>query len=403
VIGRRQVFKPCGTRYFRHVKRLHVIDWVPSALLLLAGAVELGVAHHSEFRGPLLVSVLGVLLAPLPLVWRRRAPIAAVVASGGILFAWVYGAYGVSHQAPLVTFLTALLMLFSLGLYSDARLWRRVVVVAVAFALVSGLPQLVFGGRHQVGNVVPTWILFAFVFSVGLALHRRQQIAVLFEERAAQAVREREQAARAAVAEERGRIARELHDVIAHNVSVMVIQAGAAGLVLEDQRPDVRNALTTIEQTGRQTVDEMRRLLGVLRRADESLSLAPQPSLVRLEALVDQMRGAGLPVELRIVGEPVELAAGVDLSAFRIVQEALTNALKHAGPARALVVVRYTSDALELEVSDDGSGNGAGGGTGHGLIGMRERVAMLGGDLVAGREAGGYRLRARLPLGMGRS
>jgi signal transduction histidine kinase len=387
----------------RCMKRLRPIEWLPPAVLVLAGFVELSVALHSEFRGPLAVSVLGLLVAPLPLVWRRRAPIAAVAGSGAVLFAWVYGAYGVSHQAPLVTFLTALLMLFSLGLYAEGRRSRAVAALAIAFGLVSGLPLLVFGGRHQVGNVVPMWVLFAFVFSVGLALQRRQQIAVLFEERAAQAVREREQTARAAVAEERARIARELHDVIAHNVSVMVVQAGAAGLVLEDRHPDVREALTTIEHTGRETVDEMRRLLGVLRRADEGLSLAPQPSLAHLDALLEQLSRAGLPVELRVEGDPVELPAGVDLSAFRIVQEALTNTLKHAGPARALVVVRYGARVVELEVSDDGGGNGAHGGTGHGLIGMRERVTMLGGELEAGRETGGYRLRARLPLDAGRS
>jgi signal transduction histidine kinase len=385
------------------MKRLCPIDWLPPALLVLAGLVELVVARHSEFRGPLAVSVLGVLLAPLPLVWRRRAPIAAIAGSGTLLFAWVYGAYGVNYQAPFVTFLTALLMLFSLGLYAEGHRSRGVAAAAVAFGLVSGLPLLVFGGRHQVGNVVPTWILFAFVFSVGLALQRRQQIAVLFEERAAQAVREREQTARAAVAEERARIARELHDVIAHNVSVMVVQAGAGGLILEDKYPDVREALRTIESTGRETVDEMRRLLGVLRRADEDLALAPQPSLARLNTLLEQLRGAGLPVELRVEGEPSELPASVDLSAFRIVQEALTNTLKHAGPARALVVVRYTAHAIELEVSDDGSGNSANGDMGHGLIGMRERVTMLGGELEAGRQPGGYQLRARLPLEAGRA
>jgi signal transduction histidine kinase len=385
------------------MKRLCPIDWLPPALLLLAGLVELAVARHSEFRGPLAVSVLGVLLAPLPLVWRRRAPIAAIAGSGTVLFAWVYGAYGVSHQAPLVTFLTALLMLFSLGLYADGQRSRAVAAAAIAFGLVSGLPLLVFGGRHQVGNVVPMWILFAFVFSVGLALQRRQQIAVLFEERAAQAVREREQTARAAVAEERARIARELHDVIAHNVSVMVVQAGAGGLILEGQYPDVCEALKTIENTGRETIDEMRRLLGVLRQADEDLALTPQPSLARLNTLLEQLRGAGLPVELRVEGEPSELPASVDLSAFRIVQEALTNTLKHAGPARALVVLRYTAHAIELEVSDDGSANITNGSTGHGLIGMRERVTMLGGELEAGRQPGGYRLRARLPLEAGRS
>jgi signal transduction histidine kinase len=386
------------------MKPLRPSDWLPPALLVAGGLVELAVARHSEFRGPLVVSVLGVLLAPLPLVWRRHAPIAAVACSAIVLSAWVYGAYGVDHQAPLVTFLTALLMLFSLGLSAAGRRSRGALALALGFSLVSSLPLLIFAGRDEAGNVVPMWILFAFVFSVGLALQRRQQIALLFQERAAQAIREREQTARAAVAEERARIARELHDVIAHNVSVMVVQAEAAGLVLEDRYPHVRAALTTIERTGRETVDEMRRLLGVLRSAEEEgISLAPQPGLGRLDMLLEEVRDAGLPVELRVEGKPAELPAGLDLSAFRIVQEALTNTLKHAGPARALVVVRYTPRAVELEISDDGRSDGTGPGTGHGLIGMRERVTMLGGELEAGREAGGFRVRARLPLEAGLS
>jgi signal transduction histidine kinase len=155
-----------------------------------------------------------------------------------------------------------------------------------------------------------------------------------------------------------------------------------------------------IESTGRQTVDEMRRLLGVLRRSDDELALSPQPTLADLDALVESVREAGLPVELVVDGEPVGLPSGVDLSALRIVQEALTNALKHAGSAHARVTLRYGTDAVEVEVADDGWGSG-GVGTGHGLIGMRERVAMLGGELEAGRrrDGRGFIVRARLPLG----
>ena len=207
--------------------------------------------------------------------------------------------------------------------------------------------------------------------------------------------------AREAVTDERARIARELHDVIAHDVSVMVVQAQGAARVLEGEQPEVRAALAAIETTGREAVDEMRRLLGVLRRSDEEMAFAPQPSLTALDALMTAVREAGLPVALEIVGDPVALPPGVDLSAYRIVQEALTNALKHAGPARARVVVRYAADAVELEVSDDGAGVADAPGTGHGLVGMRERVALYGGDLQAGRlHEGGWTLRARLPLGV---
>jgi signal transduction histidine kinase len=203
----------------------------------------------------------------------------------------------------------------------------------------------------------------------------------------------------AAIVEERARIARELHDVVAHSISVMVIQARGGRRVLDSEPADARDAFAVIEWTGQQALDEMRRLVGMLRSGDETLPLAPQPSLRELGKLVEQVRDAGLPVQLTIEGEPRDLPPGVDLSAFRIVQEALTNALTHAGPASARVVLRYRADELEVEISDDGSGAGVGSGSGYGLVGMRERVSVYGGELQAGRRPeGGYALRVRLPL-----
>ena len=197
--------------------------------------------------------------------------------------------------------------------------------------------------------------------------------------------------------DERSRIARELHDVIAHSVSVMTVQAGAVRRLLKPDQEREREALLTVEETGRQALTEMRRLLGVLRQSDEKAALAPQPGLATLERLVAQVREAGLPVEMRVEGEEIALPAGIDLSAYRIVQEALTNALKHAGPARAWVVVRYGADEVEVEVANDGVSNGGSGG--YGLIGMRERVALYGGDLTAGpRDGGGFTISARLPV-----
>jgi signal transduction histidine kinase len=216
---------------------------------------------------------------------------------------------------------------------------------------------------------------------------------------------QRELQAQAAVAVERGRIARELHDVVAHNVSMMVVQAGAAGRVLDGDQPDVRNALEVIAATGRETVDEMRTLLGVLRSEDGQAALKPQPGLADLEQLIDGVREAGLPVTLRIEGVPRPLPAALDLSAYRIVQEALTNTVKHAGPARAEVTVRYEDGQVALKIADSGHGPDGvpgpltGRGTGHGLVGMRERAAMLGGDLEAApTDGGGFTVRARLPL-----
>jgi signal transduction histidine kinase len=221
-------------------------------------------------------------------------------------------------------------------------------------------------------------------------------------ERAARAESEREERAEAAVTSERARIARELHDIVAHNVSVMVVQAEAADEMLDRDKADrARAPIRKIEETGRAALSDMRRLLGVMREADAGSAFAPQPGIANLELLLAKMRESGLPVELEVSGKSVPLPPGIDLSAFRIVQEALTNALKYAGPARARVLVRFAPDALELEVADDGSGGAthdANGG--HGLVGMRERVALFGGELEAGpRPEGGYLVRARLPLG----
>jgi signal transduction histidine kinase len=204
----------------------------------------------------------------------------------------------------------------------------------------------------------------------------------------------------AAIAEERARIARELHDVVAHSISFMVLQARGGRRIFQSDPADARQAFAIIERTGHQALEEMRRLLGMLRQSDEKLPLAPQPSLGDLGSLVDQVRAAGLPVQLAVEGEARELPAGVDLSAYRIVQEALTNALLHAGPASARVLVRYRRDDLELEITDDGPGTGDGSAPGYGLIGMRERVSVYGGELSAGRRPeGGYALLVRLPIG----
>jgi signal transduction histidine kinase len=211
------------------------------------------------------------------------------------------------------------------------------------------------------------------------------------------AERERDVAAREAVVEERARIARELHDVIAHNVSMMVVQAGAERRVQED--PQARDVLETIEQIGRGALTETRRLVGMLRE-DGVDPLSPQPGLGDVATLVAQVGEAGLPVELRVEGEPRALPTGIELSAYRIVQEALTNALKHAGGAPATVCVRYGADALELEILDDGAaGEASAPGGGHGLAGMRERVALYGGRLEAGRRpAGGFCVSVLLPI-----
>jgi signal transduction histidine kinase len=231
------------------------------------------------------------------------------------------------------------------------------------------------------------------VFLLSVASARRAEAVRVAEERAERSELEAKQA----VEEERSRITRELHDVLAHSVSVMTVQASAVRRLLKPEQEREREALLTVEETGRQALAEMRRLLGIMRDNAEPAARAPQPGIGTLPALVDQIRQSGLPVELTIEGTPVKLPAGVDLSAYRIVQEALTNTLRHAGPAHAWVAVRYGGEDVEIEVANDGANNGDG--AGHGLVGMRERAALCGGELVSGpREGGGFRIAARLPV-----
>ena len=240
---------------------------------------------------------------------------------------------------------------------------------------------------------------FVVAWVAGYALRERAEQAEAAEERAAQAEREREAAARVAVAEERSRIARELHDIVAHAVSVMVLQVGAVRHKLPDALAADRDALRGVERAGRTALAEMRRLLAAMRREGDEAELVPQPGLDGLDSLLAEIGRAGLPVELHVDGQPVPLPRGVDLSAYRIVQEGLTNALKHARANDADVTVRYRPDELEIEVRDNGQGSVTSDGLGHGLIGVRERVKIYGGKMSAGTaSSGGFVLSTSLPL-----
>ncbi|QTZ93342.1 sensor histidine kinase [Streptomyces auratus] len=266
--------------------------------------------------------------------------------------------------------------------------------------------------RPVTANLVFTTLItvpFVLAWVLGDSMRTRRAYWAQLEERAARLEKEREAQSRIAVAAERARIARELHDVVAHNVSVMVVQADGAAYVLDAAPEQTRQALETISGTGRQALAEMRRLLGVLRTGEqaEGGEYVPQPGVEQLEDLMDQVRGAGLPVDFTVEGEPRELPSSVALTAYRIVQEALTNTRKHGGPhVGATVRVSYRDEDLELLVEDDGRGaqqelyeEGGADGLGHGLIGMRERVGMVGGSLTAGpRAGGGFRVSAVLPL-----
>jgi signal transduction histidine kinase len=374
------------------------IDWL--VVLLLGGSALYEIWLHpivdDGIPGPRVVNTLLFLAMSLPFVWRRRAPVAVlfVVVTSVVIQGQFFDT---SEQAPLQNFLALLLAFYTVAAHAVPR--RAVyggAIAGVVFVAVD-LRALLAGANP--GEIIPAWLFLGAAWLTGWTLHRRRLQTVRLEDRAAQLEIEREEKARAAVTEERSRISRELHDVIAHSVSVMVVQAQAAQRLLEGEQNEARQALGSIETTGRQALTEMRRLLGILRRTDGELALAPQPGLHDLDALIGQMRESGLPAELRVEGESRPLPPGVDLSAYRIVQEALTNTLKHAGPARARVEIHYGDDELDLEITDDGPGTGRGGGAGQGLVGMRERVALYGGVLESGkRDGGGYLVRARLPL-----
>lgn len=385
--------------YLLDVRRLGTgsVDWdIVLALALLAvSQVEIWLAGNLE--GPTSVMVPFMVATTLSLAWRRRAPLvpALVLAIG---FAASMAAFTVSDDWPGRP--TSLSML---------AVW---VVTAYSVAAYGDLPIAVFGlvvaaGLSPVRAALdpgtewePVSSLFVLIpWGAGLALRRHRRQAAELRDLARQLKRERDERARAAVVEERTRIARELHDVVAHSVSVIAVQADAAEAALARDPERSREPLAAIKRTAREALVEMRWLLGILRQAEDELGLAPQPGMRQLDSLVEQARRAGLPVEVEIDGRPKPLPAGVDLSAYRIVQEGLTNVRKHAGSARARVEVRYGDAELDVAVLDDGKGSGDGRDAGHGLVGIRERVALLGGELRAGkRDEGGYELRARLPL-----
>jgi signal transduction histidine kinase len=345
--------------------------------------------------------ILAVLLVlvTMPLAFRRRAPAATLLIASASLAVAAVLVRDSAGGVPVEVFIAMLVAFYSVGAHCDDR--RVPVVGASALAVIAATDLArpgFFNGGHSARPAA--WLAFAIAWLVGRDMRRRRGRVADLESRAEQLEREREEKAQRAVSEERARIARELHDIVAHGVSVIVAQA-RAGPHLTDDAERANGVFHAIESSGREALVELRRLLGILRSDDQQLAIGPQPGLTSLTSLVEQVRASGLPVELRIEGEPVHLPAGVDLSAYRIVQEALTNVVKHAHATSAEVKVRYRPDALELAILDDGRGAVASAdGAGHGLIGMRERVALYGGKLDTGRrDGGGYSVRARLPLG----
>src|SRR2546421_3360449 len=368
------------------------LDLIVAAGLVVLGQVELWVGN--VITGPkALVAPLVILIAGSVAV-RRRWPlmVVSVVTISVAAIAIVAGspdavAVGVAYFCAL----------YGLAVWTDTRGFLTGCGVVFGSNAVSAV------GPHRSWRDVLVWSVVSGIAMLiaRRAVRDRQLQAEALAAHAELLEREQELRAHEAVAEERARMARELHDLVAHNVSVMVVQAGAERHALGDEQASTRDALTSIEQAGRQALAEARRLLGMLRRKSTSEDLEPQPSIDQIDLLVEQVARAGLQVKLEVEGEPGPLPAGVDLCAYRVVQEGLTNALKHAGPAQTEVVLRYAPQSFEVEIRDDGRGSSdlSGEGAGHGLIGMRERVTLYGGELKAGpREGGGFEIHAHLPL-----
>jgi signal transduction histidine kinase len=377
------------------IARRHALDLV-IVLLALESALELFVRQDSDNTPTttLWFTVPALTVAPLVLLLRRRFPFGAPAVY------WVLGVALSFVDGNLVTFATStfiagMIASFLLGNLHDAVHARVGLGIAVGGAAIVVYNQ----PTHTAGELVFIPLLFGICWLGGFALGAREEQAEAAELRASQAEREREAAARIAVAEERARIARELHDVVAHAVSVMVLQVGVVRHQLPEELAEEEDALRGVEETGRSALAEMRRLLGAMRSEGTEAELSPQPSLERLDALAAEVGRAGLPVTVHVEGEPMRLPPAIDLSAYRIVQEGLTNALKHAHAAHADVTVRYRPDRIELEVRDDGAGASKSDGLGHGLVGIRERVKIYGGEMTAGpANGGGFVLSTRLPL-----
>jgi signal transduction histidine kinase len=367
-------------------------------LLLGAGltALSLLAAHGDRSRGAYVPTpTYPLMLAFLPAIaLRRRWPGTAFT-----LMALAQAGLVILRTQPSAFVLAWLVAPYSAAVYAPRRVQLFIAGCAAIALVLLGLPL----GHDwaQRGNAIELIVAGAGAWIAGIVVRSRRAAAHEVRQRAHRLEREREEHARQVAAEERLRIARELHDIVAHKLSIVVVQAQAAQRVGDVAQ--ARELMATVEETGRSALEEMRQLLGALRPPEEEPETAPpqpQPGLAALDALLDQVRAAGLPVTLTLSGDSVRLPDAVDLTAYRIVQEALTNALKHAGPAHASVQLHYEKGRLDITVADDGQGTAASvPGSGHGLTGMRERATLLGGVLQTGPQpGGGFRVNVTLPI-----
>jgi len=376
------------------------LDWL---LALALGIIALLELQSGVFPGPVGVAAVAQLAAIVPVAFRRVAPLAAIAISAAVFLPYVIvyrGAFVAGGSVANAA--TLLLLVYSVGRHTEGRRLLTGALFALLFAAEPGI-----AGQTGWSDWAVNFIIAGGTLGLGVALRIQEGRSISLAVAADRAQSEQEATAQAAVQDERARIARELHDVVAHNVGLIVLQAGGARSVLGTNPERARTALAQVEETGRQTLSEMRHLVGILRK-DEDEEREPLPRLERLPALVDEARAAGLAVELEVEGAPVDLPAGLELAAYRLIQEALTNVRKHAPTARVLVRLGYEPDRLWIEVSDDGGPSGAvhhvaqsAADLGHGLIGMHERVNLYGGRLQAGPlPVGGFRVEAVLPLSL---
>jgi signal transduction histidine kinase len=371
---------------FRRLDRRR-LDQALAAAFVIAGEIEL--ALQWDEGGSVALAVL-VAVAYSMLAFRRTRPVLA----GAVVFAlWIFANVFLDDVEPLqIPLIAVLFMCWAMGAHTSGR--EAVVAPFVVFAGMFGVAATFTDPVFSDFIFPPAFALIAWL--AGRGVRTRTRLTEELHEAAVQAQEAHEEDAARAAVDERRRIAREMHDVVAHSVSVMVVQAGGARRIIDRDPARAVEAAARIEDVGRAALAEMRRLLGVLHHTDER---APQPSMRELNSLVERTRAAGLPVSLTVEGEPRSLPAGMDLAAYRVVQEALTNAIKHAGAAPTEVTVRWEPEHLELEIVDNGAPAANGKAGGHGLVGMEERVRLYDGELRAGRRAGGgFEVVARLPL-----
>lgn len=378
----------------------HAIDALLALGFTIAALVTVAqrLGDKDVYRSDDALGIVLLLLQTLPIAARSVAPLAALTVSVIAISSHV----ALGYEGVYAGTFAALVILYSAASLTDVRQGAVAGLVTTAGITIYFTTDR---GNPGLAQAVPTYATYAVAWGLGTYARSRREYTNVVEERASLLEHEREVRAREAVADERARIARELHDIVGHALNLIVIQSGGAQRVFGSKPELARDSLASIESTSRQALVDMERMLGMLRSAQPpGDELGAQPGLGDVDRLAAQVSEAGLPVSVSIEGTPIALPPSVDLSAYRIVQEALTNALKHAGPARASVIVRYAPDSLQLEITDDGRG-AAGERSesdrgGRGLIGMKERVAVFDGELSVGpRPEGGYRVHVRLPIG----